>query len=587
MTSLPPSEANGKGEESRNGPNLRADSVPEPRGSYAVVRLVAIYLLISGAWILLSDRFVANAVQDPEMFHRIQTYKGWFFVTVTGVLLGWLMRRDVRQIENAAAVVKESETKFRALVEQSLTGVYIIEEGKFAYVNPRLCEIFGYSGEEMGSMNPLDTVQEHDRARVAENLRKRLTGVVESLHYSFSGRHKEGERLEVEVLGTRTEFNGRPTVIGTALDVTARKLAEEQQRRLALEKDHLIERLQLHFDAMPIGCIVMSQDLTVLDWNPAAERIFGFSRDEMMGCEPFGKIIPDASREALLECAAGWTARTASRSVVLENHTKEARRISCEWHETPLCDASGQVVGLLAMVQDVTQRLESEAALRELSARLLAAQDEERRRIARELHDTTAQHLAALSLNLATISRLLFNPPSKVEKILGDSLNLAGTAAQEVRTTAYLLHPPLLEAAGLVGAVRDYAAGFAKRSGMTVELDLPGEWQRLPREAELALFRVVQEGLTNIHRHSGSDSATIRVAQEAGLVRLELRDSGRGIPARTLAALSGKPGAVGVGIAGMRERLRQLRGHLEIESDRSGTSLIATLPTVMADPKPE
>ena len=550
----------------------------QTRRSFVVARFVAIYVVVSGAWILLSDHLVATFAQEPETIHRVQTYKGWFFVVVTGVLLGWLVRRDLRRMEEASAVVRESEAKFRTLVEQSLTGVYIVQDGRFAYANPRLCQMFGYTAEEMSRMNPLDAVQEEDRPRAAENLRRRLQGELESMHYSFRGKHKDGRRLEVEVLGSRTEFDGRPAVIGTALDVTARKLAEEQQRRLVVEKDHLIRRLQLHYLAMPIGCIVVSVDLVVLDWNPAAARIFGYTREEMVGCQPFGRIISERFREAVQEFVAGLLIGNETKLLVQENLTKEGRQIHCEWHGTALRDESGQVVGLLAMVQDVTERLQHEAALRELSARLLAAQDEERRRIARELHDTTAQQLAALSLNLAAVSRLLTDPPPKAQRILADSLKLVEMAAQEVRTTAYLLHPPLLEAAGLLGAVRDYASGFAKRSGIAVELVLPDDLDRLPQDAELALFRVVQEGLANIHRHSGSTTATIHLAREADCVKLEVIDTGHGIPTQTYAALWKQPGAVGVGIAGMRERLHQLRGRLEIESGPNGTMVSATLP---------
>src|SRR6185503_6187614 len=210
----------------------------------------------------------------------------------------------------------------------------------------------------------------------------------------------------------------------------------------------------------------------------------------------------------------------------------------------PLRDESGLVVGVIAMVQDVTERIKTEAALRELSARLLVAQDEERRRIARELHDTTAQQLAALALNLSVISKLVANPSPKVARILTDTLRLVETTAQEVRTTSYLLHPPLLEAAGLVGTVRDYAGGFARRSGLKVNLDLQEDLGRLSPDAELALFRMVQEGLGNIHRHSGSATATIRLAREKDRVSLELKDTGHGVPAEILAALQSKTGAV-------------------------------------------
>ncbi|HEU0040679.1 MAG TPA: PAS domain S-box protein, partial [Verrucomicrobiae bacterium] len=470
-----------------------------------------------------------------------------------------------------------SEAKFRTLVEQSLTGVYIIQDDRFVYVNPGLSTIFGYSPEELRHLNLLDIVREDDRARVAENLRKQLDNEAQSLHYSFRARHKDGRRLEVEVLGSRTELNGRPAVIGTALDVTARKQAEEQQYRLAAEKDHLIERLQLHFNAMPIGCIVTAPDMTVLDWNPAAESIFGFSHDEMVGHPPYGRIIPATSRDSVERFVGELLRGNKTRSRVDENETKDGRRIFCEWHDTPLRDESGLVIGVIAMVQNVTERIKTEAALRELSARLLAAQDEERRRIARELHDNTAQQLAALALNLSVIAKLVVNPPPKVERILADTIRLVETTAQEVRTTSYLLHPPLLEAAGLVGAVRDYASGFAKRSGIKIHLELPEDLGRLAPEAELALFRMVQEGLGNIHRHSGSPTATIRLARETDRVSLEMKDAGHGIPAETLAALQSKTGAVGVGIAGMRERLLQLKGGLEIESGPGGTTVRATL----------
>ncbi len=493
---------------------------------------------------------------------------------VTGVVA---VAIDITEHKRTEAALRESEAKFRALVEQSLTGVYVIQDNRFVYANPGLSCISGYSESELMNLGPLDLVQEADRDRVAENLRLRLAGEQRSLHYNFRARHKDGRLLEVEVLGSRTEFNGRPAVMGTALDVTARREAEEQQRRLTAEKDQLIQRLQLHFNAMPIGCIVTTPDLTILDWNPAAERIFGFTREAMVGQKPFDRIIAESERNLVETFIAGLRQGHQTRSLINRNLTNQGRCIVCEWHDTPLLDESGEVVGILAMVQDVTERTQAEAALRELSARLLTAQDEERRRIARELHDTTAQQLAALALNLAVISKLLVKAPPKAVQILADCRDLVEKAALEVRTTSYLLHPPLLEAAGLVGAVRDYASGFARRSGLRVELDLQEDLGRLPPDAELALFRMVQEGLGNIHRHSGSSTATIRLAREPDRVSLAIEDTGHGIPAEVLSALQSQTGAVGVGIAGMRERLHQLKGRLEIDSGTGGTTVRAIL----------
>jgi len=214
--------------------------------------------------------------------------------------------------------------------------------------------------------------------------------------------------------------------------------------------------------------------------------------------------------------------------------------------------------------------------LRELSARLMQLQDDERRRIARELHDSVGQMLAALSMNLANVR-------SDVERLaqtaatLSDSESLVQDMSTEVRTISHLLHPPLLDEAGLSSALRWYVEGFSQRSRIQVDLDLPDGFGRLPAELETAIFRVVQECLTNIHRHSGSPVAKIRLRRKEESVRVEIEDKGRGIPFEKQ-QLMATSGSVGVGIRGMKERLRQLHGTVEIESDSSGTVVRVRLP---------
>jgi len=214
--------------------------------------------------------------------------------------------------------------------------------------------------------------------------------------------------------------------------------------------------------------------------------------------------------------------------------------------------------------------------LRELSARLMQLQDDERRRIARELHDSVGQTLAALSMNLAMVR-------SDVERLaqtaatLSDSENLVQDMSSEVRTISHLLHPPLLDEAGLASALRWYVEGFSQRSKIQVELDLPDNFGRLPGELETAIFRVVQECLTNIHRHSGSPVARIRLRRREEMVMVAIRDEGRGIPAEKLQEMS-TAGSVGVGIRGMKERFRQLNGDLAIESGKDGTVVMVKIP---------
>jgi len=214
--------------------------------------------------------------------------------------------------------------------------------------------------------------------------------------------------------------------------------------------------------------------------------------------------------------------------------------------------------------------------LRELSARLLQLQDEERRRIARELHDSVGQMLAALTMNISAV-RADIERLSKTANALADSESLVHEMTTEVRTISHLLHPPLLDEAGLSSALRWYVDGFAVRSNIKVDLDLPQDFGRLPRESETAIFRVVQECLTNIHRHSRSPVAKIRLRQRDQEVIVEIADKGKGIPPDKREEMCSS-GPAGVGIRGMRERLRQLGGTLEIDSTGSGTVITVRLP---------
>lgn len=214
--------------------------------------------------------------------------------------------------------------------------------------------------------------------------------------------------------------------------------------------------------------------------------------------------------------------------------------------------------------------------LRELTARLMQLQDDERRRIARELHDSVGQTLAALSMNLtrvgADIERL-----GQTAKTIADSSVLVQEMNKEVRTISYLLHPPLLDEAGLVSALKWYIDGYSQRSGIEVELEVPEDFGRLPRELETGIFRTVQECLTNIHRHSGSSTARICLTRSGGELRLQVQDHGTGLAAKTLEEVE-SAGTPGVGIRGMRERMRQLGGILEINSNGSGMIVEARLP---------
>ena len=220
--------------------------------------------------------------------------------------------------------------------------------------------------------------------------------------------------------------------------------------------------------------------------------------------------------------------------------------------------------------------LQRTVALQKLSQQLLKVQDEERRKVARDLHDSTGQTLIAIKLNIELLKGKLKDDPGTFG-FLSDIAALADQALQEIRTTSYLLHPPLLDELGFVSAAQWFVEGFAKRSGMKVRLDLARERERLPITIETALFRVLQEGLTNVHRHSGAAEVEIRFHRKAGAVILEIRDSGCGIPRELLNRLGGSS-ETGVGLVGMRERVTELNGTFELQSNAQGTCLRAIVP---------
>lgn len=231
---------------------------------------------------------------------------------------------------------------------------------------------------------------------------------------------------------------------------------------------------------------------------------------------------------------------------------------------------------LARLESEMAVREHAESHLRQLSLRLMTLQDEERRHIARELHDTAGQTLAAMKMSIALIRQTDPNP--RLQPLIDDVEALVDEALQEVRTTSYLLHPPLLDEAGIASAARWFVEGFARRSGIDVQCDIPERLERPPKDCELVLFRVLQESLTNVHRHSQASAATVHLARKSGVVQLEIMDNGKGIAEEHLRRLDKSPDKAGVGIAGMRERVRELGGQLEIRSLGQGTSVAVVLP---------
>ncbi|HXZ79609.1 MAG TPA: chemotaxis protein CheB [Terriglobales bacterium] len=306
-------------------------------------------------------------------------------------------------------------------------------------------------------------------------------------------------------------------------------------------------------------------------WNSGAEELYGWKKMEVLGKKtheilqtrfprPFEEIQTELLRTGHWEGELIHTRRDG-----------EHRTVDSRWAILGASDGHE----ILEINTDITLRRRSEDSLRQLSARLIRLQDEERRRIARDLHDSAGQKLAAAKMSLDTL--LKDSPKPERKTALQSSTNLVDEALQELRTVAHLLHPPLLDEAGLVSATRWLVDGFSKRSGLEVELVTPAKLDRLPEDIEIALFRTVQEALNNIRRHSGAKTARVQIASKGQGVWLEISDTGKGLPPEMLSAPGANP-RVGVGILGMRERLAQLGGTLEISSSKKGTTVKAFVP---------
>src|ERR1700680_1557469 len=337
---------------------------------------------------------------------------------------------------------------------------------------------------------------------------------------------------------------------------------------------------RLMVETIDEGAATLADDGTVLYANRSFAEIFDVPLEKFIGA-PLNDFVFGEDRELLAILIADANINIVRGEIRLDSHRQCPRTIRLTL--SPVREQGVHTICVVAT--ELTELIEtnealrvSEVSLRQLSARLLKLQDEERRRIARDLHDTTGQKIAVLSMTLDRLAKLVDTRKADVKDALAESRDVVGKIGEEIRTLSYLLHPPLLDECGLASAVLWYAEGFKKRSGIHLNVAIDEELVRFTTDAETALFRVLQESLTNVHRYSGSPSAEIRIFQSARKVHLEISDHGKGVKAgMERPAFAGAP-TLGVGIRSMRERIRQLGGQLEVEFSNEGTRVYASLP---------
>jgi PAS domain S-box-containing protein len=450
-------------------------------------------------------------------------------------------------------------------------------------------EMLGYSEEEFHTLKFEDFTYPDDLDPNMDLYQQALAGKIDSYQLEKRFIHKRGHVVwGLLSAGLVRDDAGKPLYfVGQIQDITERRRATEELR--ASE-----ERFRLMADTAPVMIWVAGPDGLVTFFNAAWLRFTGRALDRELGDGWAEGIHPDDRSRCLSTYRAALQARRDfTMEYRLRRHDGEYRWIVDTG--VPRYSTDGTFLGHIGSAIDITEHRRAEEQLNRLSAQLLRTQDNERQRIARELHDSTVQTISAVKLNLGRLRHHLGSDGAsggKFASVLDEGEELMDQAATELRTLSYLLHPPMLDDIGLAAAISWYVEGFARRSGLRIQMEAPTDLGRLPAQVETSLYRIVQEALSNVHLHSGSKSARIRLNKRGDAVWLRIQDRGRGMPAAIAHNEAGGNGAapesasgvaagapeLGVGIAGMRQRLRQLGGRLEIRSTSHGTTITAVVP---------
>jgi two-component system, NarL family, sensor kinase len=477
------------------------------------------------------------------------------------------LQAEIRQRQKVEEELRESERTLRLVADTVTSAIWLFQDGRLVYFNKEFERITGYSREEILAMDPWDLFEPEFRAGQRVRAEARLAGEAVPSRYEFAILTKRGEKRWLDFSAALTEFHGKPAILASALDITAARRAERELKEHAMYMDALILNV-------PLGIVIKDEQQHVRFCNPAFEHMFQYSQAEIQGKNLDDLIAPHDWQEARQLSDAvqdGGVVHTTAR-----RRRKDGSLIDVELYGVKVFSGKS-FLGAFAIYQDISERRKSEEKLVLLRNRLARAQEEERARIARDLHDDTGQRLALLSIDLEQLKQVSTQLKSSLTGQLEALVKAASEITSDVHNVSRRLHPSQVELLGLPAALSNFCRDFAARNGMDINFVNSCPRQKPPQDAALCLFRVAQEAIRNVQKHSGTEGAMVQLDEVAGSMRLRVSDQGAGFNPESADFVHG------LGLLSMQERLHSLGGELFIHSrPGGGTCIEACIPLAAA-----
>ncbi len=500
-------------------------------------------------------------------------------ITINGRLSRIVLANDVTETVKAERALKESEDKYRIIVENANEGILLLDQtSKITFVNPKLASIVGYKRDEVENRSVLGFLFEEDRESALNYISQNREGNRET--FEFRLKHKDGSERwvvsnAVPIFDENNYYKGGLALI---TDITQQRKAETVLHRTN-------EMLRALINYSPLSVVILDKEGKTELWNPASERIFGWSSEEIIGKTlPF---VPEDKAEEHLQL----------RRIIMEGESftgkevvrvrKDRKKINVSISASPLFDSDHHPIGISSFLIDVTDKKIAEKEreklfkqissarnrLKILSAKLISVQEAEKRNISRELHDEIGQMLTAIKIDL---QRIKDNPsPGEISAVTDDCTRLIEKTISVVRNLSLELRPSIIDDLGLAASLRWYADKFSQRTGITVKTEIKKIEEVLPAECAITLFRICQEALTNIAKHSEAEYVKITLNQNNSAITLTIEDNGKGFDLQK--ALKQAAKGKSLGLLGMQERAELLGGSFRIKStEGSGTLVKAT-----------